>query len=89
MLDDTQDDRGISLAKELGRAKGFHEGMVKGVQLGFKEGRLEGRREGRLEGANDSAIWAAKRLLSENETVETIARYTELSTEEIMELEKR
>ena len=53
---------------------------------GIREGREEGREEGRLEGAYTKALETARNCLSLNLPVETIAKITGLSIEEIERL---
>lgn len=48
-----------------------------------EEAKEEGRMEGRVEGEKGKAIEIAKRMLSDNEPMEKIIRYTELTEDEI------
>lgn len=72
----------ITTARGEGHAEGLAEGLAEGRAEGLMEGRVEGLMEGRAE-ANKAT---ARNLLSLNVPIETIARATGLSVEEIQAL---
>ena len=56
------------------------------MKKGLAEGLEKGRAEGRVEGEENAKIATAKRMLADGLPVETIAKYSELSVERVMEL---
>ena len=56
------------------------------MEIGMKKGLAEGLEKGRAEGEENAKIAAAKRMLADGLPVETIAKYSELSVERVMEL---
>ena len=53
---------------------------------GRKEGREEGRAEGRAEGEQSKAYEIARQMLADGFSIDMIAKYTKLSTEEIEQI---
>ena len=76
----------LDTAKMEGREEGREEGRKEGRKEGREEGREEGRKEGRKEGREEAARETAKNLKAMGLDVETIAKATGLSTEEIAKL---
>ena len=76
------------LQGELGASMeiGMKKGLAEGLEKGRAEGLAEGRAEGRAEGEENAKIATAKRMLADGLPVETIAKYSELSVERVMEL---
>ena len=60
--------------------------MEIGMKKGLAEGLEKGRAEGRAEGEENAKIATARRMLADGLPVETIAKYSELSIERVMEL---
>ena len=58
--------------------EGLQRGMQKGLKKGIKEGKVEGLREAKLE--------TARKMLSRNMDIETIADLTGLTEEDILKL---
>ena len=67
-------------------AKSKAEGMDEGMTKGRAEGKAEGKAEGIYEGRKARDIEIARQMLKDNEDEQRIARYTELSIEEIRRL---
>ena len=67
---------------EEGRAEGREEGRAEGREEGRAEGMAEGRQEGRVE----EKFVIARGMKADGLPVETIAKYTGLSAEEIENL---
>ena len=76
------------LQGELGASMeiGMKKGLAEGLEKGRAEGLAEGRAEGRAEGEENAKSATAKRMLADGLPVETIAKYSELSVERVMEL---
>ena len=62
------------------------KGFGKGIEQGRAEGIEQGRAEGRAEGAKAQAIETARQMKSDGVPVDTIAKYTHLSIDEITTL---
>ena len=71
---------------DTAKMEGREEGRKEGRKEGREEGREEGRKEGRKEGREEAARETAKNLKAMGLDVETIAKATGLSTEEIAKL---
>ena len=69
-------------ATERGRTEGKKEGRIEGLLEGKKEGRMEGKKEGKLEGVKE----IARKSKLEGIPVDTIARVTGLSVDEVEKL---
>ena len=69
----------VNSTAEAAEMRGHAKGHAKGRAEGIAEGRAEGRAEGDLE----RAIKTAKEMLADGMPVDKIAKYTELSIEEI------
>ncbi len=83
--EEKEEARAIGLAE--GRATGLAEGRAEGRASGLAEGRAEGRAEGVLEGEKLKAIETAKKMLAENCDIDFINKITDLSKEQILELQ--
>ena len=59
-------------------AKGIEEGMAKGIE--------EGMAKGREEGEKNKALAIARQMLADGMPAESVARYTNLTVEEIRHL---
>ena len=70
----------------LGIEQGKREGIRKGRLAGKREGIRRGRMEGRMEGIYAKAIETARNCLALNISIETIAKITGFSQEEILKL---
>ncbi|WP_265027461.1 MULTISPECIES: Rpn family recombination-promoting nuclease/putative transposase [unclassified Wolbachia] len=70
------------LAQKLDDAK--HEGRQEGIQIGHKKGKIEGRKEGE----KHAKITVAKEMLADKMDVNTVAKFTGLSINEIKKLQK-
>ncbi|MBR1522202.1 MAG: hypothetical protein IJ627_00850, partial [Bacteroidales bacterium] len=69
-------------AEQRGFAKGKDEGLAEGKAKGLAEGKAKGLAEGKAEGKAEMV----KAMLKDGVAVETIARYSGLSPEEIDKL---
>ena len=78
----------LSTAEHKGFALGMEEGMAKGRAAGIEEGMAKGRAKGMEEGEKNKALAIAREMLSDGMSAEAVARYTNLSVEEIRELQK-
>ena len=65
------------------------EGLEAGRIEGKAEGRAEGKAEGKAEGRAEAKIEIAKKLLSNNFDIKIISKITELSIEEIKNIEQK
>jgi flagellar biosynthesis/type III secretory pathway protein FliH len=72
----------ITSVEKIGFKRGQAEGLQKGIQEGIQEGRKEGIQEGIQTGKREVAL----SMLEEGIAVETIARVTKLSIEQIQAL---
>ena len=88
---ETMCDYGRGLARKYaekglaeGLEKGIAEGLEKGMQKGMEKGRTEGRNEGIQQERNSNILG----MLREKIPMETIARITKVSVEQIRELGK-
>ena len=88
----TAEHKGFALGMEegmaKGRAAGIEEGMAKGRAAGIEEGMAKGRAKGMEEGEKNKALAIAREMLSDGMSAEAVARYTNLSVEEIRELQE-
>ncbi len=75
-------------AREEGLEEGREKGLKEGMQQGIKQGIKEGKKEGIREGSKQSTIEIAKKMLHNNENIETIMKYTGLSKNEIEALKE-
>ena len=66
--------------------QGEKRGIERGRQEGRQEGHQEGRQEGRQEGTEQTRTAIATAMLNDNQPINTIAKYTGLSEEEIKQL---
>ncbi len=80
-------DYGRGLARKYAE-KGMAEGMAKGMQEGMEKGMEKGRTEGRNEGIQQERNSNILGMLREKIPMETIARITKVSVEQIRELGK-
>ena len=76
----------LTTARTEGWDGGWAEGRTKGIEEGRAEGRAEGIVEGREEGRVEEKLAIARGMKSDGLSVETIAKYTGLSAEEIENL---
>ncbi|MDE5612713.1 MAG: hypothetical protein K2I90_11940, partial [Odoribacter sp.] len=70
-----------------GRAEGHAEGHAEGLAEGLAEGRAKGKVEGLAEGDRLRKIDSARKMLADGLPTSVIAKYTDLSEEEINGLE--
>ena len=70
-------------SEEAGRAEGFAQGLEEGRTEGRTEGRSEGRAEGRAEGSHERALEDARRLKELGLDLDSIAKGTGLSREDV------
>ena len=76
-------DIGIKMGREEGKRIGREEGRRSGIEIGYKEGMIQGFGQGR----HDAKIEIAKKLIHLGLSPETIATTTELSREEIANIQ--
>ncbi|MCP4697764.1 MAG: Uma2 family endonuclease [Gammaproteobacteria bacterium] len=85
---------GVDEAKAEGKEEGLKEGIEKGKEEGLKEGKEEGLKEGKEEGLKEGkeegekkkALEMAKIMKAEGESIDKIAKYSQLSIQEIEKL---
>lgn len=68
------------------RREATEEGMKEGMEKGMKEGMKEGLEKGLEEGMKKTQTETARKMKSDGIPFSTIAKYTELSIEEIEQL---
>ena len=73
-------------AEQFGRQEGRQEGLQEGRQEGLQEGRQEGLQEGLQKGQHAQKLAFGASLLAEDMPVETVARLSGLSPEEVQKL---
>ncbi|MBR4267906.1 MAG: hypothetical protein IKQ46_17855, partial [Bacteroidales bacterium] len=80
----------ITNAMNDAETKGFGKGKEQGLQQGLQQGRAEGRAEGEKigieKGAQSEKLETAKRMKLDGLPIEVIAKYTQLSVDEIEKL---
>ena len=82
----TAENKGFAQGKEEGRKEGIEEGMAKGIEEGMAKGIEEGMAKGREEGEKNKALAIARQMLADGMPAESVARYTNLTVEEIRHL---
>ena len=75
-----------AFARNEGLEQGLARGRAEGEAIGMSKGRAEGRSEGRAEGKAEGRSEVARAMLLENISIETIAKVTGLSAEQIRAL---
>ena len=88
---ETMCDYGRGIARkyaEKGLAEGLEKGIAEGLEKGMQEGMQKGRAEGRNEGIQQERKNNILGMLREKIPMETIARITKVSVEQIRELGK-
>ena len=81
--------KGMAQGRAEGEAKGRAEGEAKGRAEGEAKGRAEGEAKGRAEGEAKGRADTARRMLAHGLSPEQIAKYTDLSLDEIKTLKAR
>ncbi|MCK8824318.1 Rpn family recombination-promoting nuclease/putative transposase [Fuchsiella alkaliacetigena] len=76
----------LRTAKEKAKKEGIKEGREEGRKKGRAEGRKEGIEKGMEQGERRKAVKIAREMLKDGESIEKIAKYTNLSREEVEEL---
>ena len=76
----------VETARQKGERSGMEMGLEKGRAEGLEKGRAEGRAEGITEGIHQASMENARRMKADGLPVEMIAKYTDLSEEEITTL---
>ncbi len=74
--------------KEEAEAKGLAEGLEKGLEQGLERGKIEGKTEGIEIGERLKQIEIAKKMLFDKIDPKLIEKFTNLSIEEIEQIEK-
>jgi len=77
-------EKGLAEGLEKGIAESLEKGMQEGMEKGMEKGRAEGRNEGIQQERNSNILG----MLREKIPMETIARITKVSVEQIRELGK-
>ena len=73
-----------------GRQAGLAEGRTAGLAEGRTAGLAEGRTEGRTEGHQEQAMLTAQRMLQDPRfSPEDISRFSGLSLEDVLKLQKK
>ncbi len=78
---------GWDIPKQLGRQEGLQEGLQKGLRKGLRKGLQEGLQEGLQKGLIESRQEIAERMLRDGIDQDFICKYTQMSAEEIEDLE--
>ena len=68
---------------EKGLEKGLAQGLAQGLEQGLEQGLAQGLAQGLEQGDRDRAIKTAREMLADGMPVDKIAKYTDLSGEEI------
>ena len=77
-------------ARAEGRQAGLAEGRTAGLAEGRTAGLAEGRTEGRTEGLQEHAMLTAQRMLQDPRfSPEDISRFSGLSLEDVLKLQKK
>ena len=71
---------------EKGMAKGIEKGIEKGIAQGMEKGIAQGMEKGIAQGQSNERKETARRMKNDGIPPETIAKYTQLSIEEIEKL---
>ena len=79
-------DTDIAVQRKEAFDDGFSAGEERGISIGRNEGISIGLSQGISQGAQQAKLETAKSMKSENMPVNTIARFTGLSVEEIEKL---
>ena len=77
----------MNSSREEGLKRGMEEGFIEGKERGLKEGKEQGLKEGKEKGKKENQLEIAKKMLNKGKSIEEIIEFTELSKEEIKELE--
>lgn len=72
--------------REKSLVKGLKEGKQQGLQQGLQQGIQKGIEQGREKGAKDKSLEIAKKMIAKQRPIEEILEFTELSTDEINQL---
>ena len=76
--------------RQAGLAKGRTAGLAEGRTAGLAEGRTAGLAEGRTEGLQEQAMLTAQRMLQDPRfSPEDISRFSGLSLEDVLKLQKK
>ena len=75
--------QGYAQGRAQGHAEGKEEGIAEGLEKGRTEGRAEGLAEGKAEGLAEVQRAIARRMLAEGLSVDLVAKYTELTVEQV------
>jgi predicted transposase/invertase (TIGR01784 family) len=78
--------KGRREGRQEGLQEGLQKGLQKGRQKGLQEGLQKGLQEGRQGGLQEGRLEVARNLLREKFPVETVAKGTGLSLEEVTQL---
>lgn len=77
-------EEGLEEGREVGRKEGRREGKREGKEEGKKEGKMEGKKVG----AQEQSISVAKKLLGMGMAIQDVAKATDLSEEEIEQIQQ-
>jgi len=83
---DKAEEKGHKLGLEKGLEQGREQGREQGIEQGIELGLEQGREEERVKAENEKremAVKLALEMLKDDEPLEKISRYTQLSVEEI------
>ncbi|MDM8254514.1 hypothetical protein [Phocaeicola barnesiae] len=78
--------KGIEKGIAQGMEKGIAQGMEKGIAQGMEKGIAQGMEKGIAQGQSNERKETARRMKNDGIPPETIAKYTQLSIEEIEKL---
>ncbi len=76
----------LALLEVRAEEKGLEKGLKKGLEQGHEQGLEKGRAEGEAKGLEKSRIEMALDMLSNNEPIEKIVKYSHLPESKILEL---
>ncbi|MGM9766841.1 MAG: hypothetical protein ACI3Z0_00045, partial [Candidatus Cryptobacteroides sp.] len=86
---DMKNEQDIEYEKSICYNEGREEGLAEGRKEGREEGEQIGEKRGREEGRRENALSAAKNLLAEGISPETVARCVGISLEEVKALKEK
>ena len=81
-------EQGIQKGIEQGIQKGIEQGIQKGIEQGIQKGIEQGIQKGIEQGLSDEKKATAKRMLQDGLDTDMIAKYTELSEEQVQAIKE-
>ena len=81
-------EKGLQEGLQEGLQQGLQQGLQEGLQQGLQQGREEGLKKGKEQGKKERDIEIAKKMIKEGVDKEFISKITELTIEEIDNIDK-